>query len=41
MEREKFDSGRVIFRQRVDDPREIKPFRDIIKKLYSATEDGR
>ena len=33
-------AGRVIFRQKVDDPREIKPYREIIKKLYSSTEDG-
>jgi len=33
-------AGRVIFRQKVDDPREIKPYRKIIKKLYSSTEDG-
>jgi hypothetical protein len=33
-------AGRVIFRQKVDDPREIKPYREIVKKLYSSTEDG-
>ena len=33
-------AGRVTFRQRVDDPREIKPYRDIIKKLYSSREEG-
>ena len=34
-------AGRVLFRQRIDDPREIKPYRDVIKKLYSSTEEGR
>jgi hypothetical protein len=33
-------AGRVIFRQKVEDPREIKPYREVIKKLYSSTEDG-
>ncbi|MFQ5767269.1 MAG: hypothetical protein ACE5ID_04725 [Acidobacteriota bacterium] len=33
-------AGRVIFRQKVNDPREIKPYRKVIKKLYSSTEDG-
>jgi hypothetical protein len=33
-------AGRVVFRQKVDDPREIKPYREIVKKLYSSTEDG-
>ena len=33
-------AGRVTFRQRVEDPREIKPYRDIVKKLYSSTEEG-
>lgn len=34
-------AGRVVFRQRVDDPREIKPYRDVIKMLYSSMEEGR
>ena len=34
-------AGRVVFRQEVVDPKEIKPYRDVIKKLYSTTEDGR
>ena len=33
-------TGRVVFRQRVEDPREIKPYRKVIKKLTSSTEDG-
>ena len=33
-------AGRVVFRQRVDDPREIKPYRDVIKKLNTSTEEG-
>jgi hypothetical protein len=33
-------AGRVVFRQRVDDPREIKPYREVIKKLNVSTEDG-
>ncbi len=33
-------AGRVVFRQRVDDPREIKPYREVIKQLNSSTEDG-
>ncbi len=33
-------TGRVIFRQRVEDPREIKPYRKVIKRLTSSTEDG-
>lgn len=33
-------AGRVVFRQKVEDPREIKPYREVIKKLYSSTEDG-
>lgn len=33
-------SGRVVFRQRVEDPREIKPYRKVIKRLTSSTEDG-
>ncbi|MFQ5720306.1 MAG: hypothetical protein ACE5IK_12225 [Acidobacteriota bacterium] len=34
-------AGQVVFRQKVDDPREIKPYRDVIKTLYSAMEEGR
>jgi len=33
-------TGSVIFRQRVEDPREIKPYRKVIKQLNSSTEDG-
>ncbi|TDI32271.1 MAG: hypothetical protein E2P03_06885 [Acidobacteria bacterium] len=33
-------AGRVVFRQRVEDPREIKPYRKVIKHLSSSTEDG-
>jgi nucleoid-associated protein YgaU len=33
-------AGRVVFRQKVDDPREIKPWRDVVKKLYTSTEEG-
>lgn len=33
-------TGRVVFRQRVEDPREIKPYRNVIKHLNSSTEDG-
>ncbi|MFQ5668910.1 MAG: hypothetical protein ACE5HD_00140 [Acidobacteriota bacterium] len=33
-------AGQVVFRQEVDDPREIKPYRDVVKNLYSSTEDG-
>ena len=30
--------GIVVFRQNVDDPRRIKPYRDVFKKLYPADE---
>ncbi len=33
-------AGKVTFRQKVEDPREIKPYREVIKKLYTSTEDG-
>lgn len=33
-------AGRVVFRQRVEDPREIKPYRDVIKRLNTSTEEG-
>ena len=33
-------AGRVVFRQKVEDPREIKPYREVIKKLHTSTEDG-
>jgi hypothetical protein len=33
-------TGQVVFRQRVEDPREIKPYRNVIKQLTSSTEDG-
>lgn len=32
-------SGTVTFRQRVDDPRQIKPYRDIVKRLTPNTEE--
>ena len=32
-------SGQVIFRQEINDPRSIKPYRDITKRLYSAEEE--
>jgi Tfp pilus assembly protein PilP len=31
--------GRVTFRQQVDDPRQIKPFRDVVKKLVPLDEE--
>jgi hypothetical protein len=33
------NSGTVTFRQRVDDPRQIKPYRDIVKRLTPLTEE--
>lgn len=33
------DRGVVVFRQNVDDPRRIKPYRDVIKRLYPSDED--
>ncbi len=33
-------SGTVTFRQQVDDPRQIKPYRDIVKRLTPLEEDG-
>jgi len=32
-------AGSVTFRQRVDDPRQIKPYRDIVKRLTPLTEE--
>jgi Tfp pilus assembly protein PilP len=32
-------SGQVVFRQEINDPRSIKPYRDITKRLYSAEEE--
>ena len=32
-------SGTVTFRQRVDDPRQIKPYRDIVKRLTPLSEE--
>jgi len=32
-------SGTVTFRQHVDDPRQIKPYRDIVKRLTPLTEE--
>ena len=31
--------GTVTFRQRIEDPRQIKPFRDIVKRLTPQTEE--
>ena len=31
--------GQVTFRQRIDDPRRIKPFRDVVKRLESDDEE--
>ncbi|NJN63984.1 MAG: hypothetical protein HC882_03300 [Acidobacteria bacterium] len=33
-------SGSVVFRQEVDDPRRIKPYRDVIKRLVPVEETG-
>ena len=32
-------TSQVIFRQEINDPRSIKPYRDITKRLYSAEEE--
>jgi Tfp pilus assembly protein PilP len=32
-------TGQVVFRQEINDPRSIKPYRDITKRLYSAEEE--
>ena len=32
-------AGTVTFRQRVDDPRQIKPYRDVVKRLAPSTEE--
>src|SRR5262245_60149538 len=32
-------NGQVVFRQEINDPRSIKPYRDITKRLYSAEEE--
>lgn len=34
------DAGAVTFRQQVDDPRLIKPYRDVVKKLVPQEEKG-
>jgi hypothetical protein len=31
--------GQVIFRQEINDPRSIKPYRDVTKRLYTAEEE--
>ncbi|MDH3283233.1 MAG: pilus assembly protein PilP [Acidobacteriota bacterium] len=31
--------GLVVFRQHVDDPRRIKPYRDVVKRLYPIEDD--
>ena len=33
-------SGSVVFRQDVNDPRSIKPYRDVTKRLTTAAEEG-
>jgi hypothetical protein len=33
-------SGTVVFRQEVDDPRRIKPYRDVVKKLHPDDEEN-
>ena len=33
-------TGTVVFRQDVNDPRSIKPFRDVTKRLTTAGEEG-
>ena len=33
------DRGMVVFRQSVDDPRRIKPYRDVVKRLYPIEEE--
>jgi type IV pilus assembly protein PilP len=33
------DRGLVVFRQQVDDPRRIKPYRDVVKRLYPIEDD--
>jgi Tfp pilus assembly protein PilP len=32
-------TGQVVFRQEINDPRSIKPYRDITKRLYTAEEE--
>ena len=32
-------TGQVVFRQEINDPRSIKPYRDVTKRLYSAEEE--
>ena len=34
-------SGSVTFRQQVDDPRQIKPYRDVVRKLVPLAEENR
>ena len=34
-------AGSVTFRQQVDDPRQIKPFRDVVRKLVPLDEENR
>jgi hypothetical protein len=33
------DTGTVTFRQQVDDPRQIKPYRDIVKRVSPLVEE--
>ena len=34
-------AGAVTFRQQVDDPRQIKPYRDVVRKLVPLAEENR
>ncbi len=34
-------TGSVTFRQQVDDPRQIKPYRDVVRKLVPLDEENR
>ena len=34
-------AGQVTFREQVDDPRQIKPYRDVVRKLVPNEESGR
>ena len=33
------NQGLITFRQRIDDPRRIKPFRDVVKRLVPVDEE--
>lgn len=34
------DKGEVVFRQEVDDPRQIKPYRDVVRRLLPLDEES-